>query len=226
LGIFHKLFCIFYRGSWIAYLASYTASCILYPGGGLPLKNAIPIKTPLTDETCRVLSAGDRVLLSGTVYTARDVAHRRLVEAARKGEKFPVDLKGQILYYAAPSPAKPGRVIGSLGPTTSSRMDPFTPELLRMGLKGMIGKGRRSPEVIVAMRESGALYFGAPGGVAALLAGCVRKAEPAAYGDLGPEAMLRLELFEMPLVVLIDSRGRDLYEDVLKNGKFPGKKAK
>jgi len=187
------------------------------------LKDPIHIKTPLTDKVCKALKVGDRVLLSGTVYTARDVAHKRLVEAVRKGEKLPVDLRGQIIYYAAPTPAKPGRVIGSLGPTTSSRMDPFTPELLQRGLMGMIGKGRRSPDVVEAIKESGAVYFGAPGGVGALLAGSIRKAEPSAYDDLGPEAMLKLELLEMPLVVLVDSRGRDLYEGVLKGGKSPKK---
>jgi fumarate hydratase subunit beta len=178
------------------------------------MKEAIRITTPLTDEICTSLKTGDRVLLSGEVYTGRDMAHRRLVEALRKGETLPVDLKGKVLFYAAPTPPHPGRIIGSLGPTTSSRMDPFTPELLRIGLKGMIGKGKRSPEVVSAIQQFGAVYLGAPGGVAALIARCVRMSEVFAYEDLGPEAILRLEVAEMPLVVLVDSKGYDLYEKV------------
>jgi fumarate hydratase subunit beta len=174
----------------------------------------ICITTPLTDRVCRTLKAGDLVLLSGEVYTARDVAHRRLYEAIGKGQKLPIDIKGKIILYAAPTPARPGRIIGSIGPTTGSRMDAFTPALLRRGLKGMIGKGKRSPEVIEAIRKYGAVYFGAPGGVAALLARHVVRAETAAYGDLGPESILRLEVSEMPLVVLTDTRGKNLYEMV------------
>ncbi len=174
------------------------------------MKNAIHIKTPLTDEICRSLSAGDLVLLSGTIYTGRDVAHRRLFDALRRGEKHPVDLRGTVMFYAAPTPAKPGRVIGSVGPTTSSRMDPYTPELLRIGLKGMIGKGKRSPEVAECIRRFGAVYFGAPGGVAALMSRHIRKAAVIAYEDLGPEAIMELDVFEMPLVVLIDASGRSL----------------
>lgn len=178
------------------------------------LKNNIRITTPLTDRVCRSLKAGDFVFLSGEVYTARDVAHRRLREAIGKRKALPIDIKGKVLFYAAPAPARPGRVIGSIGPTTGSRMDAFTPELLRMGLKGMIGKGKRSPEVIAAIKKYGAVYFGAPGGIAALTARFVRRAEVAAYADLGPEAIMRLEVSEMPLVVLTDSRGRDLYQGV------------
>lgn len=174
----------------------------------------IRITTPLTDRLCRSLKAGDLVFLNGEVFTARDVAHRRLQEAIGKGKALPIEIKGKIIFYAAPSPARPGRVIGSIGPTTASRMDAFTPELLGMGLKGMIGKGKRSPEVIEAIKKCGAVYFGAPGGVAALMAGYIVQAETVAYDDLGPEAIMRLEVSEMPLVVLTDSRGRNLYEAV------------
>jgi fumarate hydratase subunit beta len=186
------------------------------------MSGLIHITTPLTDEVCSVLKAGDRVSLSGEVYTARDVAHRRLFEAALKGEKLPVKLKGEIIFYAAPTPARPGRAVGSIGPTTSSRMDPYTPELLSRGLKGMIGKGKRSSEVVSAIRKYGAVYFGAPGGVAALLAGCVKSSEVVAYEDLGPEAILRMEVSEMPLVVLIDVSGRDLYEEAVRSPKRGG----
>lgn len=180
------------------------------------MKNVLRISTPLADPVCRSLRAGDLVLLSGEVYTARDVAHLRLQDAIRKGKKLPFDIKGQTIFYAAPSPARPGRVIGSIGPTTASRMDPFTPELLRLGLRGMIGKGKRSPEVVEAIRKYGAVYFGAPGGVAALMARHIRSAGAVAYDDMGPEAILRLEISEMPLVVLTDSRGRNLYEMIRK----------
>jgi len=178
------------------------------------MNNPIHITTPLTDRVCRSLKAGDPVLLSGEVYTARDVAHRRLHEAIRDGKKLPLDIKGKIIFYAAPSPARPGQIIGSIGPTTGSRMDAFTPELLRIGLKGMIAKGKRSPEVIEAIKKYGAVYFGAPGGVAALMARHIRRADVVAYEDLGPEAIMRLEVSEMPLVVLTDSRGRDFYKAV------------
>ncbi len=178
------------------------------------MKDAVRIETPLADETCRLLKAGDKVFLSGEVYTGRDMAHRRLCDAARKGEKLPIPLQGTTIFYAAPTPASPGRIIGSVGPTTSYRMDSCTLELLKRGLKGMIGKGRRSPEVVEAIRECRAVYFGAPGGVAALLSRHVKKAQVVAYEDLGPEAILKLEVSDMPLVVLIDSHGRDLYGSV------------
>jgi fumarate hydratase subunit beta len=173
------------------------------------------IKTPLDDRVCRALRAGDRVLLSGEVLTGRDVAHRRLYEAILRCEKLPIALRGETLFYAAPTPAGPGRLIGSVGPTTSSRMDPYTPKLLEMGLKGMIGKGKRSAAVIEAIRKHGAVYFGAIGGVAALMAQCVRRVEVAAYEELGPEAMLRLTVDDLPLVVINDVRGGDLYEKAL-----------
>jgi fumarate hydratase subunit beta len=181
------------------------------------LKDAIRITTPLTEDICRALKAGDRVLLSGEIYTGRDVAHRRLYETALKGEKLPIHLRGEVLFYAAPTPAPPGRIIGSVGPTTSSRMDSYTPELIKRGLKGMIGKGKRSSEVVGAIKKYGAVYFGAPGGVAALLARCVLKTRPIAYEDLGPEAILRMEVSDMPLVVLIDVHGKDLYEEAVRS---------
>jgi fumarate hydratase subunit beta len=174
------------------------------------------IQTPLDDQVCRRLRAGDRVLLSGEVFTGRDVAHRRLYEAILRCEKLPIELRGETLFYAAPTPASPGRIIGSIGPTTSSRMDPYTPKLLEMGLKGMIGKGKRSAAVVEAIRKHGAVYFGAIGGVAALMAQCVRRVEVAAYEELGPEAVLRLTIENLPLVVINDMRGGDLYEKALK----------
>jgi len=179
-------------------------------------RNMIRIQTPLTDRACRSLRAGDLVSLSGEVFTARDVAHQRFQEAIRKSKKLPFDIRGKIIFYAAPSPARPGRVIGSIGPTTASRMDTVTPELLRLGLRGMIGKGKRSPEVVEAIRKYGAVYFGTPGGVAALMARHIRSAEVVAYDDLGPEAVLRLEVSQMPLIVLTDSSGRNVYEMIRK----------
>jgi len=170
------------------------------------------IQTPLDDRVLRGLRAGDRVLLSGEIYTARDVAHRRLHEAILRRKKIPIPIRGETFFYAAPTPARHGRIIGSMGPTTSSRMDPYTPKLLEMGLKGMIGKGKRSAEVIEAMMKYGAVYFGAIGGVAALMAQCVRRAEIAAYEEMGPEAVMRLTIEDLPLVVVNDVKGGDLYE--------------
>jgi len=169
------------------------------------------IQTPLTAEVIASLHAGDMVLLSGEVYTARDVAHRRLYEALMKGEALPIDLPKSVIFYAAPTPTPPGKVIGSIGPTTSYRMDFFTPKLIENGLKGMIGKGNRSPEVIAALKKYGAVYFGAIGGIAALSAQCVKKAELIAYEDLGPEAIRRLAVVDLPLVVINDAQGGDLY---------------
>jgi fumarate hydratase subunit beta len=179
------------------------------------MKDIRNIHTPLTDEVVRDLSAGDTVSLSGTIITGRDVAHRRLFDAAASGKALPVDLRGMVMFYAAPTPARPGRVIGSIGPTTSMRMDRYTPKLIELGLKGMIGKGRRSSEVRESIKEHNAVYFGAIGGVAALMSRCVESAEVVAFPELGPEAMLRLEVVDFPLVVINDSRGRDLYEDAL-----------
>lgn len=177
------------------------------------MKGIINIHTPLTDEMCRDLSVGDALSLSGTILTGRDVAHRRLFDAAARGEALPVDLRGMVIFYAAPTPARPGRVIGSIGPTTSMRMDQYTPKLIESGLKGMIGKGRRSFEVKESIKEHNAVYFGAIGGVAALMSRCVRSAEVVAFPELGPEAMMRLEVVDFPLVVINDSQGRDLYEE-------------
>jgi fumarate hydratase subunit beta len=178
------------------------------------MKKTMKIRTPLTDKICGSLTAGDIVLLSGSVITGRDVAHRRLVETILGGGTLPVTLEGATLFYAAPTPAPPGRIIGSIGPTTSGRMDRYTPLLIEHGLKGMIGKGRRSAEVREAMNMYKAVYFGAMGGIAALLSRCVRDAAVIAYDDLGPEAMLRLEIEDFPLVVVNDVKGGDLYDDV------------
>jgi len=183
------------------------------------MHNARSIKTPLTNNLCASLHAGDMILLSGEVYTARDAAHRRLEETIRRGEALPFDVRGAVIFYAGPSPARPGRIIGSIGPTTSYRMDPFAPLRMEQGLKGMIGKGKRSTEVVAAMKRYQAVYFGAIGGIAALTARCVKSAAPVAYDDLGPEAILRLELVDLPVVVVNDIEGRDLYEEALKRSK-------
>lgn len=167
---------------------------------------------PLTWEKVRELKSGDQVLISGVIYTGRDAAHKRMVEALDKGEELPFDLKDQIIYYVGPAPAPPGKVIGSAGPTTSGRMDAYSLRLIREGLRGMIGKGLRSQEVIAAMKEHGAVYFGAIGGAGALLAACIREAEVIAYPELGPEAVRRLVVKDFPAVVLIDSHGNNLYE--------------
>ena len=171
------------------------------------------IHTPLTDDVIATLHAGDMVLLSGEVYTARDVAHRRLYEALLKGEKLPIDLRGAVIFYAAPTPTPPRKIIGSIGPTTSYRMDAFTPKLLEQGLKGMIGKGNRSPEVVAAIKKHGAVYFGAIGGIAALTAKCVKRVELIAYEDLGPEAIRKLTIIDMPVIVINDTAGHDLYSE-------------
>ncbi|MCE5210484.1 MAG: Fe-S-containing hydro-lyase [Deltaproteobacteria bacterium] len=169
------------------------------------------IKTPLTEEVIISLHAGDMVLLSGEVYTARDVAHRRLYESLLKGEKLPIDLSQTVLFYAAPSPTPPKKVIGSIGPTTSYRMDSFTPKLIENGLRAMIGKGNRSAEVVDAIKQHKAVYFGAIGGIAALMSQCVKKVEMIAYEDLGPEAIRKLAVIDFPLVVINDFEGNDLY---------------
>jgi len=174
------------------------------------------IRSPLAEDEVSRLHCGDRVLLSGVVYTARDQAHRRMFEALSRGEPLPFPLKGQVLFYAGPTPVAPGAVIGAIGPTTSSRMDRYTPALLERGLKGMIGKGKRSPEVIEAVRRFGAVYFGAMGGVAALLSRRVREASVVAYEDLGPEAVRRLVVEDFPLIVINDREGRDLYEEAVR----------
>ena len=170
------------------------------------------ITTPLTLEKTRDLHCGDNVLISGVIYTGRDAAHKRLVELLQQGKELPLDVKDAIIYYVGPAPAQPGKVIGSAGPTTSYRMDAYAPALLDIGLKGMIGKGKRSPEVIESMKKNGAVYFGAIGGAGELLAKCIKKAEVIAYEDLGAEAIRRLEVEDLPAVVIIDSEGNNLYE--------------
>ena len=157
--------------------------------------------------------------MSGEVFTARDAAHRRLQETLQRGEALPFDVRGAVIFYAGPSPTRPGRIIGSIGPTTSYRMDPFAPLLMEQGMKGMIGKGKRSTEVIAAMQRYKAVYFGAIGGIAALTARCVRSVDLVAYADLGPEAILRLELVDLPVVVVNDTQGRDLYDEALQRSK-------
>ena len=170
------------------------------------------ITTPLTAEKTRELRAGDTVLISGVIYTGRDAAHKRLVELVQEGKELPVDLKDQIIYYVGPAPAKPGQAIGSAGPTTSYRMDAYAPTLLDLGLKGMLGKGKRSEEVVNSMIKNKAVYFGAIGGAGALLSKCIKKAEVVCYEDLGAEAIRRLEVENLPATVIIDSLGNNLYE--------------
>jgi fumarate hydratase subunit beta len=170
------------------------------------------VSIPLTDETARGLSAGDRVLLNGIMYTGRDAAHKRLYEMMEKGDRLPMDIKGQVIYYVGPCPAKPGVAIGSAGPTTSGRMDAYTPRLLDAGLKGMIGKGLRSKAVVDSIMKNGAVYFAAIGGAGALLAQAIKEAEVVAFDDLGPEAVYRLRVVDFPVTVIIDTKGADLYK--------------
>ena len=170
------------------------------------------IQTPFTREDARSLKAGDTCLITGVIYTARDAAHKRLCELAAQGKELPVDMQNAIIYFVGPTPAKPGQAIGSAGPTTSYRMDAYSPTLIAMGQTGMIGKGKRNAEVIAAMKEHGAVYFGATGGCGALLSKCIKKAEIVAYEDLGAEAIRRLEVEDFPVTVIIDSEGNNLYE--------------
>lgn len=174
------------------------------------MTHPIKITPPLTDKDVEKLKAGDKILITGVLYTARDAAHKRLIELLDKGEKLPFDIKGQLIYYVGPTPAKPGQVIGSAGPTTSGRMDVYTPKLLELGLKGTIGKGQRSAEVVEAMKKHKAVYFAAVGGAAALIAKTIKKAEIIAYEDLGPEAIRRLEVVDFPAIVVNDIFGNDL----------------
>ena len=170
------------------------------------------LQTPFTREDARTLKAGDACLISGVIYTARDAAHKRLCELLARNEPLPIDMENAIIYFVGPTPAKPGQAIGSAGPTTSYRMDAYSPALIAIGQTGMIGKGKRSPEVIAAMKEHGAVYFGATGGCGALLSKCIKKAEIVAYEDLGAEAIRRLEVEDFPVTVIIDSEGNNLYE--------------
>lgn len=175
------------------------------------------LTTPLSDEDVSGLRAGDRVLISGVIYAARDAAHKRIYELLAAGKPLPVDFAGQVIYYVGPTPAKPGKVIGSAGPTTSGRMDAYAPALIALGLKGMIGKGSRNAVVKDAMVKHKAVYFGATGGAGALLARCIVKAEIAAYEDLGPEAIRRLEVKDFPVIVINDIYGGDLYASGVEN---------
>ena len=169
------------------------------------------INTPIDDKIVSELKAGDYVYLTGTVYTARDAAHKRLYEALQRGEDIPLELQNNIIYYLGPSPAREGQVIGSAGPTTSSRMDKYTPLLLEKGLKGMIGKGKRSDEVIESMHKNHAVYLAAIGGAGALLSKCIKKSEVIAYEDLGTEAIRKLEVENLPIIVVIDDKKTNLY---------------
>jgi len=177
------------------------------------MSEAIRLKTPLADADVEKLRAGDKVLLNGVIYTGRDAAHKRLYDLLMEGKPLPIDLKGQVIYYVGPAPAKPGQVIGSAGPTTSGRMDAYSPKLMEMGLKGMIGKGMRKKEVVEAMKKYKAVYFAATGGAGALLAKAIKKAQVVAYDDLGPEAVSRLEVEDFPVIVVNDTKGNDLYEE-------------
>jgi fumarate hydratase subunit beta len=176
------------------------------------MTSPIIITPPLTEEVIVKLRAGDRVLITGVIYTARDMAHKYMVEGHRKGQPFPFELAGQILYYTGPTPAPPGRPIGAAGPTTSYRMDKFSPSLLEQGLKGMIGKGPRGADVKKAIRDHRAVYFAAIGGAGALMSKTIRKAEVIAYAELGAEAIRRLEVADFPVIVVNDIHGGDLYE--------------
>ena len=170
------------------------------------------ITLPLTEELARTLKSGDTVYVTGTIYTSRDAGHKRMCEALARGEELPFDPKDATIYYVGPTPAKPGQVIGSAGPTTSGRMDAYAPTLMSVGARGMIGKGARLPEVVEAMKQHSGVYFGAIGGAGALLAKCIKKCELIAYEDLGAEALRKLYVEEMPLFVIIDSQGNNLYE--------------
>ena len=173
---------------------------------------AVKLTAPLSREEARKLRSGDSCLISGVIYTARDAAHKRLCELAAQGKPLPLDIRDAVIYYVGPTPARPGQAIGSAGPTTSYRMDAYSPTLIALGETGMIGKGKRSAEVVDAMKEYGAVYFAAIGGAGALLSSCIKKAEIVCYEDLGAEAVRRLEVENLPVVCVIDSEGNNLYE--------------
>lgn len=175
-------------------------------------KKIISIKTPLTDEVVRSLKAGDSVRITGSIFTARDAAHKRMTEGLANGTPLPIDIKGQIIYYVGPTPPKPGQPIGSAGPTTSGRMDKYSPELMSLGMKGMIGKGARSQEVVDAIKKYGAVYFAAIGGAAALIAQKVKAYNVVDYDDLGAEALAEMVVEDFPAIVVIDSEGNDYYK--------------
>lgn len=173
------------------------------------------IKVPIAKEDAKILRAGDYVYITGIIYTARDAAHKRMYEILQKGGELPINLKEQVIYYMGPSPARKGHPIGSAGPTTASRMDKYTPQLLDLGLGAMIGKGKRSPSVVDAIIRNGAVYFAAVGGAGALLSKCIKKSEVIAYEDFGTEAIRRLEVENFPAIVVIDSKGQNLYETAI-----------
>ncbi len=174
------------------------------------------INAPISDEDAKSLHSGDYVYITGTIYTARDAAHKRMAEALAAGQPLPIDMKNNIIYYMGPSPAREGRPIGSAGPTTASRMDKYAPDLLDLGLKGMIGKGKRSQAVIDGIVRNGAVYFAAVGGAGAILSKCIKKSTVIAYDDLGTEAIRELEVEKLPVIVVIDSEGNNLYETAIK----------
>ena len=174
------------------------------------------INAPISDEDAKSLHSGDYVYITGTIYTARDAAHKRMAEALAAGQPLPIDMKNNIIYYMGPSPAREGRPIGSAGPTTASRMDKYAPDLLDLGLKGMIGKGKRSQAVIDGIVRNGAVYFAAVGGAGAILSKCIKKSTVIAYDDLGTEAIRELEVENLPVIVVIDSEGNNLYETAIK----------
>ncbi|MDD5829005.1 MAG: Fe-S-containing hydro-lyase [Lachnospira sp.] len=177
------------------------------------------INAPISDETAASLRAGDYLYITGTIYTARDAAHKRMAEALAKGEKLPIDMKNNIIYYMGPSPAREGRPIGSAGPTTASRMDKYAPDLLDLGLKGMIGKGKRTQAVKDAIIRNKAVYFAAVGGAGAILSKCIKKSDVIAYDDLGTEAIRKLEVENFPVVVVMDCEGNNLYETAIQKYK-------
>jgi len=177
------------------------------------------IQVPFVKKELKNLKSGDYICLTGTIYTARDAAHKRLFESMLKGEELPIALDNNIIYYLGPSPARPGSVIGSAGPTTSSRMDKYTPVMLDAGLKGMIGKGKRSKEVIDSIVKNGAVYMAAVGGAGALLSKCIKESEVIAYDELGTEAIRKLEVENLPVIVVIDKEGNNLYETAIKKYK-------
>ena len=174
------------------------------------------ITTPITEKITKDLKAGDYVYITGTIYVARDAAHKRMIEALDRGEQLPIEIENATIYYMGPSPAREGRPIGSAGPTTASRMDKYAPDLLDLGLKGMIGKGKRSQAVIDGIVRNGAVYFAAVGGAGAILSKCIKKSTVIAYDDLGTEAIRELEVENLPVIVVIDSEGNNLYETAIK----------
>ena len=173
------------------------------------------LTTPITEEISKNLHAGDYVYISGTIYVARDAAHKRMMEVLDRGEELPIDIKDSTIYYMGPSPSREGQVIGSAGPTTASRMDKYAPRLLDLGSKAMIGKGKRSPQVIDAIIRNKAVYFAAIGGAGALISKCIKKSEVVCYDDLGAEAIRKLEVENFPVIVVIDSEGNNLYETAI-----------